>query len=707
MRPFDRRHRAAAWPALLVLSVVLPAVALAAAEPPPAGRWQGAIELPGQSLAVEVDLSRAGDSWSGHISIPAQGAHDLPLADVRVEGTSVHMAITGVPGNPTFAGTLAKDGGTITGTFTQGGQSFPFSLASASSTAAAARDALAGFDEEVAAAMKTFAVPGLALAVVRDGRVVMARGFGVRGVDAKEPVTADTLFAIGSSTKAFTTFVMGELVDEGKLAWEEPVRTYIPWFRLEDPWASEHITPLDLVTHRSGLPRHDLVWYNNLGASREELVRRLAFLAPSADLRAKFQYNNLMFLTAGYLVETITGKSWEDAVRTRIFVPLGMTHSNFSVRESQRSDDFAQPYEEKNDVVRRMPFRVVTTIGPAGSINSTANDMARWLLVHLDGGEIDGRRIIKAATLDNIHSAHMTTGATSNEPEVTPADYGLGWFVNTYRGHIRVEHGGNIDGFSALVTLFPQDSLGVVVLTNLNGTPLPELIARRAVDRELGLERIDWIGKAAARRTAAQEATKEAKAKKDTMRVPGTKPSHPLADYAGTYENPGYGALTIALAGDHLDATFNGITTPLEHWHYDVFNGGKAADDTFEDMRFNFRTDASGDIADVTAPFEPAVADIVFAREPDAWMSDPAQLERFTGNYELAGQLVTVDLQGDALTLLVPGQPVYDLEPAVGGVFVLKQARVVRVRFITDRSGRVSAVELRQPNGVFTAKRKE
>lgn len=694
---------------LLIIGIVLLLPGVTAAAPQTAaiaGHWEGAIQLPTASLSILVDFSAKNGAISGAISIPLQGARDLPLANVAVAGSDVLFDLPGVPGEPKFAGKLSDDGNKITGNFTQGGQTFPFTLERKAAPAQLVKESLEGFDALATDSMKLFDVPGMAIAIVKGKDVIYSKGFGYRDVEKQLPVTPDTLFAIGSSTKAFTTFALGTLVDEGKLEWEKSLRTYIPWFKLADPSMSERLTPRDLVTHRSGLPRHDLVWYNNYGASRRSLVEKLAYLEPSADLREKFQYNNLMFLTAGFLTETVTGKTWEEAVRERILQPLGMTRTNFSVADSQKDSDFAMPYEKRDDKVRKMEFRPITNLGPAGSINSNINEMSRWVIVHLSGGKYGDKQLANSSTVEDMHLPHMVIGAPSAEAEISPTDYGMGWFVDTYRGHRRVEHGGNIDGFSANVVLFPQDGIGMVVLTNLNGTPLRDLIAHVAADRLLKLQPIDWIGKAAANRAKAEAAAKQAAAKKEVTRVAGTQPAHKLEDYAGDYEHPGYGLLKVALRDGHLDATYNGITTPLEHWHYETFSGMKAEDHTFEDMKYTFQTDMKGYVSSLAAPFEPSVKDIVFVKKPDARLFDAEYLKRFIGKYELPTQTATVGLKGNTLTIELPGQPVYDLVPAVGGEFVLKLVKIVSLRFVTDEKGTVTAVELRQPNGVFTAKRK-
>lgn len=689
---------------VLFLSAGVPS--LAAAPPDLAGHWDGAIVLPAMKVEFNLNFMKQADgSWKGDISIPIQNIKNMPLSDIKADGAKISFAMPGIPGNPAFAGTLNADGNKLAGDFTQGGQKFTFEIARGADPAAKAKKALEGFDDVVAQGLAKINVPGAAVAVVKDNEVIFSKGFGYKDLEKKLPMTPDTLMAIGSSSKAFTTFALGTLVDQGKVEWDKPLHNYIPWFRLYDPQAGERLTPRDLVTHRSGLPRHDLVWYNNFTSTREQLVRSLAFLPPSADLRERWQYNNLMFLTAGYLVEVLTGKPWEDSIRTLVFNPLGMTRSNFSVVDSQKDSDFALPYTERDGKLVKIPFRNITNIGPAGAINSSVNEMAHWVMVHINNGKYRDAQVINPVTLNDMHSAYMPTGATSTRPDISPEDYGLGWFIDTYRGHQRVEHGGNIDGFSALVCLFPKDGLGFVVLTNKNGTPFPGLVVQTAADRIFGLEAVDWIGEAAKNQTEGNEAQKTAEQKKAARRRPGTTPSHKLEEYAGDYWHPGYGALEVELKEGRLRFTYNAITTPLEHWHFDTFNGLKTDDPTFQDMKLTFRTDVNGNVAALAVPFEPTLDEIVFTKKPEAKLSDSAYLKNVVGTYQLMRQTITVGLRGASLTLVLPGQPVYDLVPELGGEYSLKQAKVVSLRFIEDAKGLVTGLEINQPGGVFEAKR--
>jgi len=581
-----------------------------------------------------------------------------------------------------------------------------FPAAAQTNAAASGEKAMAGFDAFAREGLKDWNVPGIAIAIVRDDRIIYAEGFGFRNVEEKLPVTTNTLFAIGSTTKAITTFLMGTLVDEGRLEWDKPVRRHLPELRLYDPQASESITPRDLVTHRSGLPRHDMVWYNNTNLTRREIVERLAYLEPSESLRAKFQYNNLMYVAAGYLVEQITGQTWEDNVRQRILAPLGMKRSNFSVRTSQTDQDFALPYEEKKDKIKRTAFRNIDLVGPAGSINSSVVEMSQWLRVNLNKGKFGDRQLIKAETLADIHSPQMTTGASVERPEISQGAYGLGWFVDSYRGHRRVLHSGGIDGFTARVTLLPDDKFGLVVLANIGGTSLPTIITHHAIDRLLNLTPIDWRGEALAKDKKRKEADKESESTKETQRKPGTKPSHALVEYTGEYDNPGYGLVRIGQSSDQLLATFNTTTTPLEHWHYDIFKAPERdGDEALANTKFNFQTDLDGNISTVAVQLAPQVKEIVFTRKPDSTLSDTNYIVRFAGKYDLSGHNLTIGLKGARLTVDIPGERQYQLVPNLDGGFTFKESQQLSLKFVTDKTGKVTSALLKRPSGVVSVPR--
>lgn len=690
---------------LIALAAWAPAFAQATLE----GHWEGAIEIPGSPLAVDVDFATEGGAWTGDISIPAQGALDLPLADVAWTDGAATFAIRGIPGAPTFRGTLAADGASLRGTFAQGGAEFPFTLTRGAGGAQRGQAALADVDAIVEAALADWKTPGLAVAVVTGGEVVMARGYGLRDVDAQLPVTAQTVFSIGSVTKAFTTFVMGQLVDEGRLAWDEPVASYLPEFRLSDPYATLHVTPRDLVTHRTGLPRHDLVWYNDLQTTRAGFVEKLRWLEPNKELRESWQYNNLMYLTAGHLVERRTGGTWEQAVRERILDPLGMAHTVFDAPAAQAAADHATPYVERDGAILAVPFREAGAMGPAGSLHSCAEDLAAWMRVHLSGGRAGARPLISKGTLQELHAPQMIIPGTPEEPHLSMRSYALGWMVDDWRGRLRVHHGGAIDGFHAALTLFPKDGLGIAVLANRDGSALPDLLTAVLADRLLGLEPRPWLAEAAARRDAAKQVTDRASADKGKFRVAGTKPSRPLGAYAGRYAHPAYGELRVAERDGRLVAELHGLELRLEHWHYDVFNVERRKDAVVvpEDVRLSFRGDAAGRIVAAEAPFEPMTSAIVFDRLPDDRLRDPAFLARLTGEYDLPGARLTVATRGAGLVLQVPGQPDFELDPVAGDApeFALRGLQGYTVRFTVPSSGNATDLTVVQPDGVYPASR--
>ncbi len=562
---------------------------------------------------------------------------------------------------------------------------------------------LKGLDKFITERMEEWNVPGLALSVIQDGRLIYSKGFGSRDVEQNLPVTPQTLFAIGSCTKAFTAVTMGMLVDEGQLEWDRPLREYLPTFKLKDSFATERMTPRDLVCHRSGLPRHDSMWYNS-SASRKELFDRLQYLEPSKDFRTTYQYQNLMFMTAGYLVGQIAGTSWERFVRNRIFMPLGMTNSNFSVNDSQKALDFALPYREKDNKIIQIPFRNIDTVGPAGSINSNVTDMANWILLNLSKGKIGDQQVVSESSLKEIHSPQMISSKSYRYDESFYSMYGMGWGITSYRGHLRLSHGGGIDGFTAQVVLLPRDNIGMVILTNRSGTVLPSIISNNVADRLLGLDEVDWNSRIKKQVEEGEKEDEKAKKEKDKDRKLNTKPSHPLEDYAGDYEHPGYGVISFVIKNDQMNAEYNSIPYTASHYHYDVFEINNEMMD--EALKVSFFTDLKGNIRSLSVQLEDAVEPIVFTKMPEKAMMEKSFLEKFTGEYVIGEEKSTVFLKGEkTLYLFVPGQPEYELVPYKGTTFNFKTLSGFSIEFIMDESGKVTEAKITQPNGVFTAKK--
>jgi CubicO group peptidase (beta-lactamase class C family) len=724
----------------LVLTAVLPGTARGQS---PEGQWEGAVEVQGQSLEVVVDLAAADGEWTGQIDIPAQGVSDRRLSAISAAGDSVSFRIPGVPGDPAFHGRLVADGDSVRGDFRQGGRTFPFRLARVGEPeiaggAPAASEALEGYDEFVRESLERWNVPGAAVAIVKDGELIHAEGYGVRNRATGDPVTAGTVMPIGSSTKAFTALLVSDLVAEGKLEWDAPVRSQVDGFRLEDDYASEHATLVDLLSHRTGLPRHDLLWYAEDAPPLERggLVKRLRHLEPSAGFRARWQYNNLMYATAGWAAGQAAGATWEELVRSRILEPLGMESTSLSIDALRSTPDHARGYREPGEdeasgggvgrgglapratvpdtaaELVQMDYRPIGAMGPAGSINSTAEDMGRWLELQLSGGEVDGRQVFRSGVVQTTHSPREIVrggifARLFSQPEMPYLMYGLGWFVQPYRGHRMIQHGGNIDGFSALVSFMPDDGVGVAVLTNKNATFLPTALALSTFDRLLGLERKDWNR----RYLGLMEQLERIQAGPDTVvdRKTGTSPGHPLSAYAGTYRNPGYGEITVDRGGDGLVARYHGVSFPLEHWHFDTFNGrtGDLALLRNLDVKLRFHTNERGDVASVSVPMEPAVSPVEFEKQPPERMSRASFLRAFVGDYRLMGGTATVRLRGDdTLALDLPGQAPVELLPYRGTRFDLEGQPGASVEFVRE-DGEVTRMLFMQAGQVLEAERAE
>ncbi len=468
--------------------------------------------------------------------------------------------------------------------------------------------------------MSTWRVPGLALAIVQNGRVVLARGFGQRAVGQAAAVTPDTVFAIGSISKSFTSLAFAILADEGKVSWDTPVRRYLPSFRLSDPVATDEATARDLFSHRTGLPAHDLVWYSS-NFDREDLVRRLQYLPFSRPFRSTFQYSNLLVAALGYLEGRVSGSTWENLVRSRILIPLDMQRSDFSVTDSERLADVAQPYELRKDVVVRVPFKNVDAIGPAGSINSSVNDLSRFLILQLGDGTHRGRRLVSQANLQLTHTgqtAIVPLPEVFKLPELGPMSYGMGWVQTTYRGHAMVWNNGSIDGFHSLITLLPADHIGVVLLSNLGESLALEPIAYSVYDRLLGLPAVRWVDRYRELQEHFDKQTTARNGRRDSLEhaVPRGRP---LSDLVGRYANPGYGTVAVTERNATLQIALNQLPAqPLIRREGDVFEVHAGEPGPLEGARaaFEIYRDGRGRLA---LPLEPSLQkDIVFIRaRPD------------------------------------------------------------------------------------------
>ncbi len=577
---------------------------------------------------------------------------------------------------------------------------------------------LAGIDAQLQPLLADWKAAGFAVSVVYKDKLIWANGYGYRDLDKKLPVTPNTLFAIGSCTKAFTSSLLGVLQKEGKLDYDKPASSYLPALRFQTGDLTGSVTVRDMMCHRTGLPRHDFSWYLT-PTTRDSLVQRIQYLEPSAPLRQRWQYNNFMFLAQGVLAEKLTGQSWEALVRERFFAPLGMKNTTTSVVDLARQSDASVGYETvKDSLIRRMDYYNIDGMGPAGSINSSVTEMANWVRTWINGGKFEGKAVLPAAYVPEAMSSQMVIGAglpTKETPDVFMSNYGFGWFLGSYRGHYRVEHGGNIDGFAASTCFFPSDSIGIVVLSNQNSSPIPGLVRNIVADRLLDLPAFDWSAdrkKTVAKAKVAEKLNRTLARKRNPDGSPA-KPSHPMADFAGIYSHPGYGTMNVLAKNDSLFIPVSGNRYYLQPVHYDVFEPfeTKAGIDTSDHgpLRIQFVMNTAGDVDGVHFyGIEPTLSKpIEFRKGVKAKPLTADAMKKYAGEFSM-GEALTVKISandGMKLTLTVPGQPEYELVSMGSDRFSVKALAGYFVQF-ANTADSITGLTFEQPNGAFKLTRK-
>lgn len=570
---------------------------------------------------------------------------------------------------------------------------------------------LAGLDTFALKVLKDWNAAGVSIAVVEKGKVVYTGGFGHRDFENKLPVTENTLFAIGSCTKAFTASILGMLVKEEKVDLDKPVRNYLPELKFKNEYTNDHATLRDMMCHRTGLPRHDMSWYASW-ASRSELLERIQYFDPTTELRAKWQYNNFMFLAQGVVIEKLTGKSWEENMKERIFKPLGMDNTNLSTKDLEKSNDRSLAFVSTDSTLKAIPYRNIDAMGPAGSVNSSANDMAKWLITWINGGKYNGKEIIPSTYVNQAMTTQMATGGGLpgvENPDVHTSGYGLAWGISSYRGHYRVEHGGGIDGFITTTGFFPSDSIGIFVVSNQGG--VTSSIRNYIADKMLKLSYRNWNKMQLDAARKAKEAAKSVVKSDSLTRKFNTNPSHDLKDFAGIYTSPGYGSIEIIFKDGKLASQFNNIPIQIEHYHYDQFKAyskDPALEDT-EGSLFSFHLNGKGDVDKLTVPFEDGVKDIEFEKEQKTIRVNLSELKKYEGEYELAPGVNAKFYTKNENTLyaFIEGQPEYELVPTDKNKFNLKVLKGYSVQFEENEKGEITSVSFVQPNGTFKAPKKK
>ncbi len=481
------------------------------------------------------------------------------------------------------------------------------------------------FDRYIQDAMESWHCPGVALAIVKGDHILYQSAYGWRDVENQLPMTQSTRFPIASITKSFTAMSVALLVDEGKLAWDQPVREYMPEFILEDSYVTQHVSVRDMLSHRTGLPSHGLSAHR-LNISKADFIKRMKHLKFSATFREKFQYNNLMYYAVAYLVEKVADQPWEDFVQERILSPLGMIASNFRPEPVQDGQVNAKGYrvdrDERGDAkgLVYMPFGKHTELSPgaAGTLFSTLADLTRWLEVHLNDGRVGDVQLVSPGNLKQMHLPQtIIPSGAFNELlfDNTILTYGMGWMVEPYRGYTLVHHDGGVEGHSLIIGFVPQEQIGVVALTNIAALPLSSLLLYEGIDRALDLSARDWntkfhemfdpiiVAEAKGKQTAAEE------------RLEDAPPTHPLENYVGTYEAKGYPDFAVKLKDEALQASVVGTVdwSELRHYHYNVFEWHLADFDRW--LKVRFLINDTGTVDSISIPIERAVENIIFTRK--------------------------------------------------------------------------------------------
>ncbi len=439
-----------------------------------------------------------------------------------------------------------------------------------------------GLEAYVTRVMKTFEVPGIALAIVKDGKVMLAKGFGVRTIGTSTPVDAQTRFGIASNTKAFTATALALLIEEGKLEWDAPVVRYLPWFALSNPYVTHELTIRDLLVHRSGLGlgAGDLLWWPASTYNRKEIVRRLRYIPLATSFRSAYAYDNVLYTVAGEVIEAVTGKTWEEFVAARILAKIGMTHSNVSHADAAGIGNIATPHAPIGGTVRPVKPDTSANVNPAGGINSCAEDIAKWMIVQLDSGRVAGSSLLFSPGFTRQMWQIVTPIGSRPAPvQLAPLQsnfngYGLGFFIRDYRGRKLVTHTGGLSGYVSRIAMIPELRLGVAVFTNQESDEAYEAITYWVLDHFLSAPAFDWLGGFCWYKVRHDSIAAAPEIASANSRDTTSHPSLPLEKYAGTYTDSWYGDVIIMYNSGTLGIRFvptAALVGRLEHWQYDTF----------------------------------------------------------------------------------------------------------------------------------------
>ena len=569
--------------------------------------------------------------------------------------------------------------------------------------------------------LKNWGAPGLAVTILDENKVIYSDGIGYRNLEKNLEMTKNTMHPIASCSKSFTSTAIAMLVDEGKLNWSTPVAEYLPQFKMKDPIASRLVTITDLLSHRTGLPRHDMVWVDSL-FKYDQILERLPYLDSTMDIRKGLQYCNLAFIVAAVIVEELSGKRFADFISKRIFSPLGMNNSNFSVDAMRETEDYATPYTidyKANEFkLIECEYVVYDSVTGAGSINASTSDVGKWLRFHLNNGKSGTKQLVSPENLRMTYTPGLdATGCPESMKTILSRIYpeqtwfnmdswALGWMNQIYRGHKIISHGGILDGSRSLMIFDPVSGFGVNVIVNQSDTFVASAVSYAILDRLLGLDPVNWREIFEPIEENLHTVIRDSGKHSQLLRKKNTSPNHNLQDYVGKYYHPGNGLLETILTDGTLRVKHGTAEYPLEHYHYDTFQ--------YVINRWEFRelltfhTDVYGDISGVTIKLEEKLPPIMFKRLPDESMLSPKFLEKLTGRYLLAGQIVEISLNdNNSLRFTPTGQVSTQLEAVKDTRFKSKGSDIFTVTFRGDEFGKFNEFIFVSFGEVILAKRVE
>jgi len=562
---------------------------------------------------------------------------------------------------------------------------------------------LQGFDAYMEQTLKDWNTPGVGVGIVVGDKLVFAKGYGYRDYEKKLPFTAKTLQPIASNSKLFTAVSAGMLVEEGKLTWDKPIKQSVPEIEFYNDQLNNNVTLRDMMSHRTGVTRHDLIWFKS-PFTRKELFDRLKYLEPQEPMRTTFLYNNLMFAAVGQVIEMKSGKKWEDFVRERIFTPLGMNTTCYTIADMLKQPDYGVAFREKRDSfeLEKIPYYEDTEgVAPAGAIISNIDELSHWLIALMNEGKYNGKQVLPASVLKETLQPAIALPNAAGEAlgywEILNSAYGMGRQTASYRGKLLTFHGGDLPGFHSQISFMPNDKIGVIVLVQTNhGAPLYNIISYNVYERLLGMDQTPWSQRQLQQRLANKKAATESRTKAGADRVPNTKPSHALGDYAGEYENAAYGILKIGVQGDQLQFGFHEFHFPMSHFHYDRFD--TPDDEQYGKFSVNFRTNPQGDVDQAVISLDQA--EVVFTRKPETL--DAKLLEKLAGTYVTPSKVKfeVVYQPGTGLALAFPGGPPQKLIPVKSLQFRTAQFADIIFEFVME-NGQVKGLKRRDPSGEF------